>query len=115
MVSVIIPTYNRADTIKRSIESVLSQSYQDFEIIIIDDGSTDDTYRVVKEIRDTRICYIKGDKRMGANAARNIGVQRAKGEFIAFQDSDDIWRKDKLENQRVVCAVKVEVYVVYSS
>ncbi len=114
MVSVIIPTYNRADTIKRSIESVLSQSYQDFEIIIIDDGSTDDTYRVVKEIRDTRICYIKGDKRMGANAARNIGVQRAKGEFIAFQDSDDIWRKDKLEKQMEVFAEKDDVSVVYS-
>lgn len=114
MVSVIIPTYNRADTIKRSIESVLRQSYQNFEVIVIDDGSTDDTCRVVDEIGDSRICYIKSDRRMGANAARNTGIQRAKGEYIAFQDSDDIWRKDKLKMQMDLFREKDDVDIIYS-
>lgn len=114
MVSVIIPTYNRADKIKRSIESVLRQSYQNFEIIVIDDGSTDNTYQVVDKIGDSRICYIKSDRRIGANAARNVGIQRAKGEYIAFQDSDDVWRKDKLKIQMDMFRERNDVDIIYS-
>ncbi len=98
LVSVIIPTYNRAHLIKRSAMSVLNQTYGNLELIIIDDGSTDNTEEVVKSIDDERVIYIKQSNK-GACAARNNGIDHAKGEFIAFQDSDDIWHKDKLEKQ----------------
>jgi len=88
-VSVIIPTYNRAHTIGRAIKSVLNQTYQDFEIIVVDDGSTDNTEEVVKSFRDKRIRYIQHKKNKGAAAARNTGIKSAKGKYIAFQDSDD--------------------------
>lgn len=114
MVSVIIPTYNRANIIKRSIESVLTQSYQDFEIIIVDDLSTDDTSRVIQEFNDSRIYYLKNEKRMGANGARNAGIQCAHGDYIAFQDSDDIWRNDKLEKQMCMFQKRKELDIVYS-
>jgi len=99
MVSVIIPTYNRANMIKRAIDSVLRQTYQYFEIIVIDDGSNDDTYQVVQSINDSRIRYIRLDRTKGAAAARNEGILQANGELIAFLDSDDIWMSKKLEMQ----------------
>lgn len=114
MVSVIIPTYNRADTLKRSIESVLNQSYQDFEIIVVDDNSTDNTGRVVMEFADSRIRYLKNDRKMGANGSRNVGIQNAKGDYIAFQDSDDAWRNDKLEKQMNMFQNREEFDIVYS-
>lgn len=114
MVSVIIPTYNRADTIKRSIDSVLSQSYRDFEIIVVDDGSTDNTEQIVMGCADSRIRYLKNDRRIGANGARNVGIQHAVGEYIAFQDSDDVWRSDKLEKQMDMLQNRKELDVVYS-
>lgn len=98
MISVVIPTYNRAHVIKRSIESVLNQSYTDFELLIVDDGSVDNTEEVVKRIKDKRIRYIKKENG-GAGSARNFGVKCAKGEYVVFQDSDDVWRKNKLEVQ----------------
>jgi len=90
-VSVIIPTYNRAHLIGRAIQSVLNQTYQDFELIVVDDGSTDNTNEVIKEFsqKDKRILYIKHDKNKGGSAARNTGIKAARGEYIAFQDSDD--------------------------
>lgn len=114
MVSVIIPTYNREETLRNSIQSILTQSYQDFEIIIVDDASTDDTKRIVAEINDSRICYIKNDKRLGANGARNVGIQNAHGEYIAFQDSDDIWKSGKLEKQIRMFQDDEELDIVYS-
>lgn len=93
MVSVIIPTYNRAEPLKKSIDSVLKQTYEKFEIIVIDDGSDDNTYDVIKNIKDNRIRYIKNEFNQGSNASRNIGINNAKGTFIAFQDSADIWKK----------------------
>lgn len=99
MVSVIIPTYNRAEPLKKSIDSVLKQTYEKFEIIVIDDGSDDNTYDVIKNIKDNRIRYIKNEFNQGSNASRNIGINNAKGTFIAFQDSADIWKKNKLEKQ----------------
>ena len=98
-VSVIIPTYNRARLISRAIQSVLSQSYQNLEIVIVDDGSVDNTEEVIKSFKDTRIVYIRHDNNKGASAARNTGIKASKGKYIAFQDSDDEWFSDKLEQQ----------------
>jgi glycosyltransferase involved in cell wall biosynthesis len=101
LVSVVLPTYNRAYLIDRAIRSVLNQTYKDFELIVIDDGSTDNTEKVVKEFRekDKRIKYIQHEKNKGAAVARNTGIKAAKGEYIAFQDSDDEWVPEKLEKQ----------------
>lgn len=98
MVSVIIPTYNRASLIEQSVRSVLNQTYKDLELIVVDDGSTDDTEQVLKSIADPRLVYIK-QKNAGACAARNNGIDHSKGEYIAFHDSDDVWHLDKLKKQ----------------
>ncbi len=99
MVSVIIPCYNRADKIIASAMSVLNQTYHDLELIIVDDGSTDNTADVVSAMEDQRVRYIRQPENMGACAARNRGTDESRGEYIAFQDSDDIWLPDKLEAQ----------------
>lgn len=114
MVSVILPTYNRAEVIGRAIESVLRQTYTDLELVIVDDGSSDDTKAVVGDFHDSRIRYIQSDKRMGANASRNIGIRNAGGEYIAFQDSDDKWKSDKLEKQMKLFEANSGLGVVYS-
>lgn len=98
-VSVILPTYNRAYILKRAIMSVLEQTYSDIELIIVDDGSTDQTSQIVDQIRDDRIVYIQTKMNRGVAAARNEGLRHVTGEYIAFQDSDDYWRKVKLELQ----------------
>ena len=98
-VSVVVPTFNRAYLIKRSIDSVLKQTYKNFEILIIDDGSTDNTYDVVSTIGDDRIKYIRYSSNQGAAYARNEGIKLSKYDYIAFQDSDDVWNADKLEKQ----------------
>ena len=99
MISVIIPTYNREKTIRRSVESVLRQTYTDFEVIVVDDASSDRTEEVVEAINDVRVRFIRLDKNGGACRARNIGISIAKGEYIAFNDSDDVWMPNKLANQ----------------
>lgn len=99
MVSVILPTYNRAYCLERSIRSVLEQTYENLELIIVDDGSTDDTPGLVASIHDVRIRYIFTKLNQGASAARNFGLQYVTGDFIAFQDSDDYWRAEKLSLQ----------------
>lgn len=99
LISIIMPVYNREQTVKQSVESVLAQSYSHFEMIIVDDASTDQTAEVIKEIDDQRIRYIKHTENRGACAARNTGILAAEGNWIAFQDSDDIWNKKKLEKQ----------------
>lgn len=99
MISVIIPTYNREKTIKRAVLSVLNQTYKDIEIIVVDDNSKDNTYDVIQQIKDDRIRYYKLEKNFGACYARNYGIQKSKGEYIAFQDSDDEWKNEKLEKQ----------------
>ena len=98
-VSVILPTFNRADTLGRSIDSVLSQSYKNLELIVVDDGSTDGTKKLISSIRDERLFYVQTELNRGAAAARNTGLQYAAGGYVAFQDSDDSWRPDKLRLQ----------------
>ncbi len=112
-VSVIIPTYNREKSIKRSIESVLDQTYDKLELIVVDDGSTDGTEEIVKGIEDERLRYIRLDKNSGVAGARNAGVTYAKHELIAFHDSDDCWRKDKLEKQIKKLKEMPEAVMVY--
>ena len=112
-VSVIIPTYNRAKTLLRSVDSVLHQTYSNLEVIIVDDGSRDETAKIVKSIQDTRIVYIKCENNQGASAARNIGVEHASGEMVAFQDSDDVWKSDKLEKQMKYLEEHLEFSMVY--
>ena len=99
MISVVIPTFNREKTIKRAVDSVLAQTYQDIEVIIVDDCSTDDTEKIIKTYNNPRVKYVKLEKNSGACVARNTGVELARGEYIAFQDSDDFWKKEKLEKQ----------------
>lgn len=100
MISVIVPTYNRAKVIHKSIDSILKQSYQDFEIIIVDDGSEDDTKNVIEKYNDSRIRYIINNSNIhGPSVARNIGISNSTGDYIAFNDSDDEWHSDKLEKQ----------------
>lgn len=98
-VSVVIPTYNRAGTIKRSIMSVLKQTYKNIEVIVVDDCSTDNTDEIVRKIKDDRVKYYKLKKNSGACVARNFGIEHSHGDFIAFQDSDDEWYDNKLEIQ----------------
>lgn len=100
MVSVIIPTYNRGYIIKKSIESILKQTYKNLELIIVDDNSTDDTKAVVEGFQDKRVKYVRLEANKGACYARNLGVKLSSGKYIAFQDSDDIWHEDKLEKQK---------------
>ena len=98
-VSVIIPTCNRPELLSRAIKSVLSQIYQDFEIIVVDDGDKRSAENVVRQFKDNRIKYIKHVERKGGAAARNTGIKAAQGEFIAFLDDDDEWLPKKLEIQ----------------
>ena len=97
MISVVIPVYNREDTVKASIQSVLNQTFSDIEVIVVDDASKDESIKIVKSIKDNRIKIIELDENKGACIARNIGIKEARGEYIAFHDSDDLWVKNKLE------------------
>lgn len=96
LISVILPTYNRASLLPRAIKSVLNQTYKNLELIIIDDHSTDNTKKIVGDFKDKRIRYVRHKKNRGAAASRNTGIKLAKGEYIAFQDSDDEWLPKKL-------------------
>lgn len=99
LISVIIPTYNRAYVLKRAIESVQNQTYSNLEILVVDDGSADNTQQIVSEITDNRIRYIKNPQNRGVSHARNLGIAASQGKYIAFQDSDDVWKSDKLQKQ----------------
>ena len=99
LVSVIIPSYNTGRFIEETVNSVLNQTYQNFEILIVDDCSTDNTDGVISKFSDERIRYIKNEKNSGAALSRNRALREAKGKWIAFLDSDDLWEKDKLEKQ----------------
>ncbi len=98
-VSIVLPTYDRASLIGRSIRSVLAQTYTDFELIVVDDGSFDGTADVVARFDDPRVVYLRLEQNGGAAAARNAGIRQAAAPFLAFQDSDDEWLPEKLEIQ----------------
>ncbi len=100
-VSVVIPTYNRAHVVGQAIKSVLHQTFQDFEIIVVDDASADNTEEVVKGFGDPRIHYLRHKQNYGAPQARNSGAEIAQGEYLAFLDSDDLWYPKFLEQQLV--------------
>lgn len=113
-VSIILPTYNRAHMLEKSLGSVLTQTYPWFEVILVDDGSTDNTKEVVEAFGDKRIRYCYAGLNQGAAAARNFGLERAECEYIAFQDSDDVWHRDKLEKQmEALQNARSDVSVVY--
>ena len=97
-VSVVIPTYNRAEKVRKGVESVLAQSFTDLEVIVVDDGSSDDTGQSLKNEFGDRIRYYF-QPNQGVSTARNKGIEEARGEWIAFLDSDDLWEKEKLEAQ----------------
>lgn len=97
--SVVMPVYNREKYVAKAVDSVLSQSYQDFELIIIDDGSTDSTGDVIRSYSDERIKYLRQNN-AGPSSARNNGIKNSGGKYIAFLDSDDWWLKDKLKKVR---------------
>ena len=111
-VSVIIPTYNREKLIERSVRSVLNQTYHNIEVIVVDDGSVDNTEEVIKSIGDKRIIYYKQENG-GAAKARNTGVKLATSKYIAFHDSDDVWREDKLSKQMALLEENPQYGMVY--
>ena len=99
LVSIITPSYNTARFIAETIDCVLAQTYTNWEMIIVDDCSTDDTDAVVGGYTDSRIRYLKNEKNSGAAVSRNRALREAKGKWIAFLDSDDLWEPNKLEKQ----------------
>lgn len=116
LVSIILPTYNRAGTIERAMESVINQTFGNWELIIVDDGSTDDTEEVVSRYQDVRIRYLKQLKNSGANHARNIGIASAKGSYIAFIDSDNTWNEEKLSKQITLMQMaEDDIGLIYSA
>ena len=102
MVSIIMPAYNVENCISDSIHSIINQTYTNWELIIVDDASTDNTRNVIEEFssKDNRIKLLKHSKSMGAGIARNNAIKNASGNFIAFLDADDLWKQNKLEVQR---------------
>ncbi|NKE36550.1 glycosyltransferase family 2 protein [Natronococcus sp. JC468] len=98
-VSVIIPLYNREDTILRCIKSALYQTYKNYEIIVVDDCSDDDSVGIVDDINSNNIKLIRHNENKGGSAARNTGINQSNGEYIAFLDSDDVWHPLKIESQ----------------
>ena len=111
--SVILPTFNRSSVIERAIDSVLNQSFTDFELIIVDDGSTDKT-KTLLDRYDDRIQYVFQENR-GVSAARNLGVKQAKGKWLAFLDSDDEWLDKKLELQNKYIQNNPEIKIVHGN
>jgi glycosyltransferase involved in cell wall biosynthesis len=98
-VSVIIPVFNRREMLARAVRSALDQTHADLEIVVVDDGSTDDIKSVLDEFDDKRILYVRHERNRGTPAARNTGMRCAHGEYVGFLDSDDEWFKNKVERQ----------------
>lgn len=116
MISVVIPTHNRADLLPRAIKSVQAQTYTDLEILIISDGSEDNTQEVVEELAkdDARIKFIEYFPARGGNVARNTGIENASGEYVAFLDDDDEFMPEKLEKQIAVMQSDPQIGLVYT-
>jgi glycosyltransferase involved in cell wall biosynthesis len=111
-VSVIIPTYNRAAMVKEAIASVLAQSYADWEMIVVDDGSTDETEAALADVLP-QLTYVR-QEHLGVSAARNRGAAMARGEYLAFLDSDDLWLANKLKRQMRFMTSHPEALICYT-
>ena len=108
LINIIMPAYNCERYIEKAIESVIAQTYQSWELIVIDDGSKDNTIKIVEKIvnREKRIKFYKNEKNIGVSETRNRAISIANGEWIAFLDSDDIWEASKLEKQMLIAKEK---------
>lgn len=101
LISVIVPAYNAEASIKSTIDSIINQTYKKIEVLVVDDGSKDSTSEIVESYKDDRIKLIKKENG-GVSSARNLGIKKSKGDYVAFCDSDDVWSLDKLEKQVAV-------------
>lgn len=110
--SVIIPTYNREDFIKKSVDSVINQSFRNFELIVVDDGSTDNTGKILNKYLDELVYIYQENK--GPSSARNKGLEKSQGEYIAFLDSDDRWTHDKLKETNKCITADSKIKVIHT-
>ncbi len=113
LISIVMPAYNCEKYITESINSVINQSYKNWELLVLDDGSKDETLNIINEFgqKDSRIKVFPNGKNMGVSATRNRGIDLATGNWIAFLDSDDMWTTDKLENQLAIVEEKLAEFV----
>jgi len=114
VISVVLPTFNRRDHLPRAIESVLAQTFTDFELIVVDDGSTDGSQEYIGGLTDLRMRYLRQAGNRGQSSARNAGIRAARAELIAFQDSDDVWAPEKLALQYDELCRHPDVAMVYA-
>ena len=117
MVSIVMPAYNSGKTISESVNSIIAQTYEDWELIVIDDGSADETPEIISSFakQDKRIRFLQNDKNSGVSYTRNRAVRMAEGEWIAFLDSDDLWRPEKLEKQMALVKEHPDMVVCYTA
>lgn len=117
LVSIIMPAYNCEKYIVEAMDSVLAQTYRNWELLVLDDGSKDNTLRIIEEFsqKDSRIKAISNEKNMGVSATRNRGIELAAGEWIAFLDSDDMWELEKLEKQFEAVKTKAAEFIFTGS
>ena len=113
LVSIVLPTYNRGEMLKNTITSIISQTYTDWELIVVDDDSNDNTEEIVNNFKDKRIRYTRNEKNSGSNYSRNRGAALATGEFLAFIDSDNEWLPGKLEKQMQCFKTNSELELVF--
>jgi glycosyltransferase involved in cell wall biosynthesis len=114
LISVVIPTRNRSERLERAINSVFAQTFKNWEIIIVDDNSIDDTKSLVEKLNNNKISYINLPKQKGGAAARNIGINKSAGEYIAFLDDDDEWLPEKLAKQYNMFLKSPEIALCYT-
>lgn len=113
-ISIVMPTYQRGKVIERAVRSVLQQSYDNWQLIIVDDGSTDSTQEVVARFADSRITYVRHEANRGCAAARNTGLSAVRGDLVSFLDSDDTWKREKLRREVSFLNTHNEVQGVFS-
>ena len=115
LVSVIMNCHNGEVFLKESLNSLISQTYKNWELIFWDNNSTDKSETILKQYKDQRIKYFKSDSYSKLYRARNLAVSKANGEFITFLDTDDLWNKEKLEKQIEICKRNKDVKFIYSN
>ena len=119
LVSVVIPTYKRSETLIRAIQSALNQTYRNIEVLVVDDNMPNDAFSLavqetLRAVPDKRVHYLQQEKHINGSAARNAGIEAAKGEYVAFLDDDDVWYPDKLDKQMEVFSANPSVGLVYT-